>query len=83
MATDAEKIRAHLDNNRLNEALTLSRRLARATQMDMRVRALLLEVLYAKGEHGAVATELAAIERELPTGHAELQRLRARFKKRG
>jgi protein involved in temperature-dependent protein secretion len=81
MPGDAEKIREHLDNNRLNDALTLARRLARAQPQDLKARTLLLEVLFAKGEHAAVQNELAALEREA-TGHAELAKLRARFKKR-
>lgn len=81
MATDVEKIREHLNNNRHNEALTLARKLSRASPGDLKVRALLLEVLFSKGEHGAVQTELAELERD-HAGHAELQRLRARFKKR-
>lgn len=81
MSTDAEKIREHLSHNQLVDALTLARRLARANPGDLKARALLLEVLFAKGEHGAVQTELAAMERD-KVNHAELQKLRARFKRR-
>jgi protein involved in temperature-dependent protein secretion len=81
MSTDAEKIREHLNNNKLNEALILARKLARANPSDLKARALLLEVLFTKGEHAAVATELTEMERD-KVDHAELQRLRTRFKKR-
>ena len=81
MATDADRIREHLDNNRLNEALTLARKLTRAAPGDLKARSLLLEVLFAKGEHAAVANELTALERD-HAGHADLQKLRVRFKKR-
>lgn len=81
MATDVEKVREALNNNRLNDALTLARKLTRANPGDLKLRALLLEVLFTKGEHDSVQTELAAMERD-HAGHAELQRLRVRFKKR-
>ncbi|OGQ16509.1 MAG: hypothetical protein A2138_06775 [Deltaproteobacteria bacterium RBG_16_71_12] len=81
MASDVDKIRDHLNNNRHNEALTLARKLARASPGDLKVRALLIEVLFTKGEHGAVQTELAELERD-HTGHADVQKLRVRFKKR-
>lgn len=78
---DADKVREHLENNRHNDALTVARRLARASPRDLKARALLLEVLFTKGEHGAVETELQALARE-GVEHQELQRLKARFKKR-
>lgn len=82
MAGEADKVREYLNNNRLQEALTLARRLSRDTPGDATLRALLLEVLFTKGEHGAVDTELGALQRSgMP--HQELQKLRARFKKRG
>lgn len=82
MAGEADKVREHLNNNRLQDALTLARRLSRAAPGDAALRALLLEVLFTKGEHDAVNTELAALERS-GVAHQELQKLRARFKKRG
>ena len=78
---DAEKIREHLDNNKLNDALTVARRHSRANPGDLKARALLLEVLVTKGEHDAVATELAALA-SANVDHQEIQKLRTRFKKR-
>lgn len=82
MAGEADKVREHLNKNRLQEALTLARRLSRDAPGDPTLRALLLEVLFTKGEHDSVNTELAALQQSgMP--HHELQKLRARFKKRG
>ena len=81
MTTEADKVREHLDNNRLGDALNLARRLSRASPGDLTARTLLLEVLFTKGEHAAVQTELAALERD-HVDHQQIQRLRVRFKKR-
>ena len=81
MAGESEKIREHLDNNRVNDALTIARRYSRNNPSDLKARALLLEALYSKGEYAAVQTELNAMQRD-GVDHQELQKLRARFKKR-
>lgn len=81
MKSDVDLCREHMNGGRLVEALAIARKLARAAPKDVGVRGLLIEVLFSKGEHASVETELSSLEREQP-GSAAVKQLRTRFKKR-
>jgi protein involved in temperature-dependent protein secretion len=79
---DAQRCRELIDANRLPEALQIARRIAKAQPTNVQARALLLEVLHAKGEHASIATEIADLERAHP-GNAQVQQLKKRFVRKG
>jgi protein involved in temperature-dependent protein secretion len=78
---DQQRCRELIDANRLQDALVIARRIAKSQPGNVQARALLLEVLFAKGEHAAVATELADLERA-NAGNAQVQQLKKRFGRR-